>query len=136
MKDKGCFVLVTVVVALVCVSGYSLYQMLDFNPVAELEISRASSPDGRYDAVILSRDAGATTSTVYLVGVTTRGSNVQDEEVVLIVDNVRHPELIKTVWRGRSLEITKPHANVFERLDKVSVRDRQIPIIYKSRDNR
>lgn len=86
--------------------GYVLLWMVGCSPETTLsgrwesrEISRSISPDGKYEAVIVSENGGATTSLVMNVYLTKRGGVVQAERDYNRVFTSDHTRTLSIKWR-------------------------------------
>ena len=88
------------------------------------EVKRTPSPDGRFEAVILTGEAGATTSVVTVVRVVKAGEKIghgrpQDNEVVLWADNLKNfvvlwkqPKLLDVCFDEARIDIFKNHQEI------------------------
>ena len=84
--------------------------------VEEKEVLRVPSPGGKFEAVLSTRDGGATTSVVYLVTIVRKGKAIGDHPDA-VLDNVTSRESGEAPslrWRSpRHLEIGFEKARVF-----------------------
>jgi hypothetical protein len=80
--------------------------------VEEKEVQRIGSRDGRVEAVLITRDAGATTSAASHLFIVPKGGKVgKDDKAVFIADNV---EGLRIQWAGdRHLTVEYQKARIF-----------------------
>jgi len=88
------------------------------------EVKRVASPDGRFEAVILTGDAGATTSTVTVLRIVRAGVKIGsgrplDSEVVLWASHVKNldvlwkqPKLVDIHFDEARIDIFKNHKEI------------------------
>lgn len=101
---------------------------LDAFFIASEEESRLPHPSGKFSAVVYTRDAGATTSTAYLVGFTSDGELPTMADTVFIAD---HSSGIGLNWRGNTLEVICPVGREFRKELSARFEGIEIKIEYK-----
>ena len=111
------------VMAILCVAAFLLIvrALADSSDVSEDEVARARSPDGRLEAVLVERNAGATTSFGYVVHVVPVGDTPGTHEVAFVYGAVRNTsaygvnlrwlsshQLRIEYWNAKSSELKQP----------------------------
>ncbi|MBI5707035.1 MAG: hypothetical protein HZC36_08610 [Armatimonadetes bacterium] len=82
--------------------------------VAVDEIQRIASPDRTVDAVILTSDAGATTSVFYRLCVVPHGGTAIHSQSVFAIDKAWHDQPIELEWKSDTLlQVTCKGGRVF-----------------------
>ena len=75
------------------------------------EVARASSPDGKVDAVLVTHDTGATVPTPTELYITSKGAKPRSDERVLRAEHVRDATL---TWQAdRLLELSYGTARIY-----------------------
>ena len=87
-------------------------------------ISRKSSPNGLYDAVILEVNCGATTSYVYKVFIVRNGNEVKNKSFDYPIFSADHSENLKISWKSSNeLSITYDEARIFQFTNFIYTKD-------------
>lgn len=99
-------------------------------PVEQEEKFRKTSPDGRIDAVLFTRDAGATTSTAYFLSLVERGDAPRADKASLVADGVN--DGIQMVWESdRILRVRFPASRFFQEETRAEIDGRTVEIRLK-----
>jgi hypothetical protein len=99
-------------------------------PIADKVLYRSVSPDRRFDAIVFTRDAGATTRISYCIAIVPRGETSLQQQVFQ-ADSIDDKEDLIVKWEGQTLLIGFPKpARVFRQLPAVSVDSVTVPIKY------
>jgi len=96
------------------------WSVLDRILIATTEISRYPNDALGLDALIISKDAGATSDTAYHVVLRDKRALFPQESTAFVADHVYRPSNLKVRWRGNKLVVTYPaSARIFRQSLKV-----------------
>lgn len=119
MNRKRVKVHLTVFLAIACL-------ILGCESVADRQIERLRSPDGKVDAVLVERNGGATTSMAYIIYIVPKGHSVSDKTRIALMDHVhndRQKDLPGLSWDGdRQLVISFDKAQLLAFTNSMSWR--------------
>jgi hypothetical protein len=101
-------------------------------PVDGKILDRVPSSDSRFEAVLLTKDGGATTSTACHVAVVRRSDTPGDSGTVFIADGFEEATKPTMRWSGRTLIVNAPSGlRFFRNRPAIRVEDALITIRYE-----
>lgn len=109
---KSMKIMLTVFVSILIVIIFLLtFAYYIFRPV-EVELERIKSPDGKVEAVLVERDSGPTTSSVFKIFIVLIGETYKDSNLVFVGD---HIDQLSVKWRkAKFLDIKYKEGRIFE----------------------
>jgi hypothetical protein len=120
-------------IAVVAIALVIVLASLNLQPdVVTRTIARVSSPDATLDAVLFTKDVGATARTAYYIAIVPKAAEAGDADTVYIGDYISK-DTVKMRWRGSLLLVTlPPGARAFRQETAIDVGGRTVQIGYES----